>query len=884
MKRLVRNLALVLVLVLAISSLPTKQAQAAQPKLAKKSVTLFVKQDSTSKYAAQGYVGESYGSASKVSKYYKSYKLKIKNLPKKAKLSVTSSNKAVATYSKSSKRITAKKPGKANFTVKVNGKSIGKIAVTVKSNASKVEITNLPADKVVGMDGLNLTAVQKDSNGNKSTDSIGYKITSGTDVATVDNNGKLQIVKPGTFKVMVYTYQSSKFPGVIASSEYELTAATKLVSIKPVSDTVVNVLFDSDMKDTFKAADFSVYTLVGQARMTTQTKGIALDPKDGKKVVIEFWSKLEDDKNYYIDYNGKTYQIPGSSTNPQDVTSIVIETKEVTEGVLTDITYKLYNKDGVLIALDPKATLTFTSDDAANCSVNGNQIIVFEKGKSVVVNAQYSYYYTAANGEWTECKVTGSANIVSVPAAPTTIIKKDWTVNHGAPVDLSKSYTKVDFVAKNDNNYYLSYRLETSAKAPEKNVFTEAKADGLTFKTSDPAILMINTDASCNSILVPANEGTANIFVYMPGNETPVDTIPIKVSAERVATTLEVKPDKNNLNVAMGSSVNSLVDTIKLRVNVKDQYNQPIATTVSIKDVGGSLKDDSNVVGFITSIAVGADGTGIGEIYTSNFGTSYVSDGSAGNLVLQLQGGDSTTKTNAVNVTIVSAVKPLPADNKGVVYKLELSENAIDTTVAEGKGNRISDYKTEITYSKYVDGYKVDKSAAVILDTSNRKWATVGQYFEVLYNGTVISGPNVNNGEFVALTKGADGKEIVKAKAGTYTVNLYDVTSPIAGKYVGQLVDSATFTIKDAQPILTFTQMSNKFDGTWDSSEFEVKYNGVVVTNPGNLKFDDVTGGTNVYLKSISYKVATIDDDPSDNFFDGAYVPVSASVEKSLTK
>ncbi len=857
MKKFFKNLALVMALVLAIGSIPAQQAKAAEPTLAKTKKTIFVKQDDAIKYAALGYIGESYEKATRVSKYYKSFKVVINDLADDAKVSIKSSDRDVAFYSKNYNRIFARKAGKATFTVKVDGEKIGEIAVTVKANAKTVEVTNIPEDKKIGFDGIALEVAQKDAKGNESKDKVAYKITAGDDVAAVDDKGVVTVKKAGTFKVQVTTNQSKTFTGVTASAEYELTAAANVVSAAQANDKVVNVTFDADMKDKVSAADFSVYTLIGDAKMAVAVKSATVDSTDAKKVALELWGTIAADKTYYIDYNGQVKEISGAKTGSEDVASIVILTKEAIENVPTEIKYQLLNKDGVEIT-QAAGNVTFTTSDAAVSTILDKEILFFFKDKSVNVKAEYSYWYSDANNNWVECKKEATATIVSVATPAVTVTDTDWTIvaNGTAQTDFDKAYTPNDFIAAGDSGYFIDFRIKTSDK---KEV---AEDGGLVFKSSNNNVVMIGN--AYPSELIPVNQGSANILVYQNATaKDPIAFIPVTVKPARAVTVLEAKASKTNLNVAASDDNGKFVDELAIDVVLKDQYGQNIqgATNVTIEAIGGSLYKDTKVGGVDqnANTATGADAGKVSfTIDATDFGAADDANGGEGSLVIKVQ--DTAKKANAVNLTVVT--KAVTRADGTSAYQLELGKDELDTVIT-ADGHAKSAQTIEVVET--VNGYQVRAAVAVDKAPANLEAiVTDGEalnlYYELIYNGSVVT-TGVANGAFDAVT--LDSTVAKKAAAGTYIVRLYnaydaDSTAGVV-KAVSKMISQTTFTVKDSQPELTWTQLSNNvlsgtIDATIDSNtaEFAVKYNNVAVDS---VNFDVVDGNGYVFVKSVSYVV-----------------------------
>ena len=114
-----------IIVMTAMMSISVEPSHAAsKPKLAKKSATLFLG-----------------GTA----------KIKVKNAPKKAKITYKSSNKKIATVTKKGK-VTAKKAGKAKITVTVKkGKKKTKLTFTVKARKAKIAVLDEGASKSVSV-------------------------------------------------------------------------------------------------------------------------------------------------------------------------------------------------------------------------------------------------------------------------------------------------------------------------------------------------------------------------------------------------------------------------------------------------------------------------------------------------------------------------------------------------------------------------------------------------------------------------------------------------------------------------------------------------------------------------------------------------------------
>ncbi len=168
----------------------------------------------------------------------------------------TTSDKAVAIVSKSGK-ITAKKAGKANITVKTHNGKKAVLKVTVAKAPSSISLNKTSASLKVGKT-LSLKASLPEGT---ASSKLTWK-SSNTDVATVTEKGKVKAVGSGTAKISVTTYNGKKAicKVTVIKEEPVLSANPTSISISAGQSYPVSITYLNDNTIRWSVDDSSIAT------------------------------------------------------------------------------------------------------------------------------------------------------------------------------------------------------------------------------------------------------------------------------------------------------------------------------------------------------------------------------------------------------------------------------------------------------------------------------------------------------------------------------------------------------------------------------------------------------------------------------------------------
>jgi len=198
--KLIRIAALFTIAACILSIVPTTAFAASKMKMDKSSKTLYLNEDNSTDTPTK-------------------YDFSIKNKPSGYKNKYTfkwyAEDNSIVDVSKGG-IVTAKKVGQTTVKCDIKTKSNGKLyttvsaVVTVKANASSVEITNAPeGNKMQVGETFDFNRQMKNKFGGKATDKTMWVLDCSDGVATIDKNGVVEALKIGTFKLYAKTYQSS---------------------------------------------------------------------------------------------------------------------------------------------------------------------------------------------------------------------------------------------------------------------------------------------------------------------------------------------------------------------------------------------------------------------------------------------------------------------------------------------------------------------------------------------------------------------------------------------------------------------------------------------------------------------------------------------------
>ncbi len=302
--------------------------------------------------------------------------LKAEVLPANAtnkKVTWSSSNKSVATVSKSGK-ITAKKPGKTTITVKTkNGGYKATCTVTVKKFV-KVKSFKLNKTSLSINDGKSYTLKAVFSPSNASNRNVVWK-SSNTDIATVSSKGVVKAVKPGTVTITCKSKETGK----------TLKCKVKVKKVK-----VKKVLFGEKTYTVDHNRSLQLKALISPANATN--KRIKWKSSHPEFVKVNSKGKVTGLKL------GKVATITATSVDGKHIATcrVKVAKVEVTALKLNKTSASAYT--GGTVTLTPKFTpakpsnskVTWTSSDTKLATVGADGVVTAHKEGTVVVTCTSS--------------------------------------------------------------------------------------------------------------------------------------------------------------------------------------------------------------------------------------------------------------------------------------------------------------------------------------------------------------------------------------------------------------------------------------------------------------------------------------------------------------
>jgi hypothetical protein len=748
MKNFFKKLAFVMALAMVITSLAPAAGvfAASAPKLNAKSATLLLG-----------------------NKKRNNFDFNLNNKVKGSTYKWTTSNKKVATVAQNG---LVKAVGNGTATIKLaiklpTGKTTTlSAAVTVKTNATSVEITNLPegAIKVGVKHNFNrsyTTAVK----GGKTTDVTKFVITSENAAkATINANGFFTATEPGeyTIKAIMAQSNSKMAAGVYTaeSKEVKVVVEPSITGVKQVNTTKFNVTFDTDMSKVVTKENLKVSSLIGDTKVNQLVKEVKFDAT-GKVATVEMFVTLVGGTQYVVNYTELEGSFVAAKSEVSEVTEIKILTNQV---VYSDgpqaVEYALLNKDGVDIKTpDLENRVTMGIDNNVGYMGNDHKISLFAKGDVATVTATF-HTYTYNPTTYEEIVVKTTSTIVGVDAAAVgsevqaTVLKSTETPNW------DKAANTV--IATGDQGYKVFARIK---KTDNKNYVNSTDVDSkITFKSSNEEVLVVD-----GHMVFPQKEGTAVIVVLYDG--VAKGTLAVTVRGQREVVQLSL--DKYSL-----VATNAYPENPSVKVTIKDQLGDKINAAINISDVKtnkveGLLSETAtNVLTFASNGA--PEGT---YRYLIKVGTRTVSL-------------DVTVQTPAAGGTTHHR---LSADATKVDLRTA-KDDVLKTVNVSVKGYAKNNVATEeLGFGAGAATYTLKFNGTELKDGDK---ALNGIKLNSLLDGTIevvtaVSGVNA--------VSGVSGNTLVKLAKGNYTV-----TATVDSKIVG----TVSFQVEDTTPVVTTVQTS----------------------------------------------------------------------------
>ncbi len=709
------------------------------------------------------------------------------------KYSWESSNEDVAVVDEKNGVVTAAGVGTAKVTVSIvdkDGEEVGSktATVVVRDNIKTVTITGKPANDKASV------GVANDFNRSFVTVSGSTKVTSAitrwsvspATGATIDAKGVFTATAAGEYTVTAMSFQSvEKYNAYVKDpvanaayllddDTYKFTVAAAMTGAKQKDLDTVNVTFNAAMVDVDK--NIAVYQIVGETPVKQAVAKVEMDT-DKKVASVSLYVPFVTGATYKVEYTGMdSVSFKAATTEPEDVTSMTIETKEAVINTETDVDVKLFNAEGVEITtptLLTRVTMSAAGELGTYFNEAAQTVLIFTKGTTTAVKAVYhTYKYNTTDGAEVG-NVEAAGVITGVDAAATNLTGlAAWTiVDSGDQPDFDKP---VQVIAADDTNGQLHVKINTLTGTTKDDVNSYDEAGDFEFTTSDDSVLIIDPTTGN---LFPLKQGTAVVVVkYATGTATkvPVATVTVTVGAKAAATNFTLSASQFNLSNAAG-----LGDSKDVKLTLKDQFTRGFEFTnvkidrISAPIVGGVATTDNIVFlsdgttpALISDNTVAAD-----DEYT---------------LVFNGEGVDAGTyvyKITVENISRVVTVTVKAPNGVASYYVLELESTTVDMKV---------DTNTTFPVNVNIHVYGYASNGVRVSDETLDSVA--GDYY------VVVDAPNDPNGNFTDDTNNsgayavvdAVAGEIVKAPIGSYKVTAFRTLDDKA-------IGTAYFTTTDTQ-------------------------------------------------------------------------------------
>lgn len=815
MKNFFKKLAFVLALAMVVTAIaPAAQASAAaQPTLNATSKKIYIDGDYTGKYSD-------------------TFTLKVWN---KGDYRVTfaSSDTKIATVTKWYGVVTAKAVGTATITATVSNKTTGKVVKTlsskvyVKKNADSVKFGSLAkfdqplvvGDKVK----INVARVAGTVTAWKQADKTqisDYTLwtSSNPEVATVDKWGTVKAIAAGETTISAVAMQTEGTVATTAPVTVKVTVVAKgITEVTQKTTTKLEVAFGA-AQDTDKVTKSTLTITPADA---SKVKPLIKEVKwnDAKTVAtVTVYTSLEDKVAYTVavkDTDSKKDFVASVG----EVASITLtKPATVVENVESKIEYVLKDANGIELPADDNKVTFELIDGEQNGYLYTNKVTVFEKGKTVTIQATYHTNDYSNEGVETVIK-SNVLPVAAISLADTTLTSQKFTITKDGYPSNWDNVTQNLRVTLDSSGY----KIEAYAKDSASNEYKSSN-NKFKFESLDTSVLVVNESTG---ELYPITEGSVQVKVTAIDNEKYfIVTVTVTAKAKVAAFTF----DKYSATVSNKANVQ---DEFAFVATLKDQYGNDITGTLSIEYGYNSSKDASKINGFVT-----VNGNKV------EVDPSVVLNDDVGAYTMKVSCGDLSR--------IITVIVKKPGDP--TAKRLVLSTNNVDLAL-----NNSNDSEKAVTVNYYEvdkDGIKVQNITSnydVIVKSPNGKELVS----ETGTNKFVLVGKDSAN----VLTKkvkvvSGTSFELADTKAGTYSVILNDKqdSTKTAVKSAFSVTDNQVkpvvkqnATSVDAQTS-TLDTIKKAFSVTTSNKSEKVEITDAQVKFVGGTT---ITSGVTVIVKSI---------------------------------
>lgn len=608
MKNLLKKLAFVMAFALVLTSLaPAANASAAaEMKINLASKILYLGGSDVSKTKAE----YDFYIANKPSNYKSLYTFKW-----------TSSKPSVATVNNSglTKAVTT---GTTTITCTITSKKTGKVvakpttAVTVKTNAGAVSIKikgnpDQRIAKVGEVVDFDRTMTPKTGKGTATDKTKWIFVENSAKAVVKQSNGQVTATTPGTYTIIAYTYQSSSYPlGTDKYGNYvNYTAVSDPITITvtesgakptpsptptpaPSAPTIVQkslrsfaITFSTDMSKTLTADNLVIRNYYGISQLI---ESITFS-NNNKTALVTVYNNFDNNSTYTVTYDNTTLSFTTSAgaVSSIEITGVGESGNKVAYGEPAKINYVLRDANGIEVNGGPYAYVDFSLvNDTYTANVSGNEITMWEKGKTATIKAVYH------TGEFNSMvqETTFTSNPFTVvcveSVAPELVSIKDFTITNSpdpAGADWNNRTTSIS-LSDADGSMYLAVRAVNSAGKIE---YVRS------FLSQDSSKLIIDESTGA---LIPISTGSYRV-ICKDANDKAFGYVTVAVTAQRQVTRVELSQKAVTLSNSL-----SVKDTATVNVILKDQSGKEMpfdsnlvtVTQLSPKNEMGPLSEGSS--------------------------------------------------------------------------------------------------------------------------------------------------------------------------------------------------------------------------------------------------------------------------------------------------
>lgn len=793
------------------------------------------------------------------------YTYTVQNLKKgyKVKWSATGTGKKYIKFSKKSATV-AKTTSSTKVTFNSNSASIkGKKAVitanvyntknklvkTVKDTVSlKVQAASLSMDtsKINSdLDSLSLGAsydFDASLEPANTTSNVYWSVEdkSGQDYSSeITEDGVFTPSKAGLYTITA-TARNSKTGTDLAKESKTITVGTSLVSVNQIAANQFTATFNTNVKNTVKASDFSVRASAGTSTLIPKSIKFSAD---GKTATITTHTNFKDATVYTVTYGSFAKTINASVGAVKEVKLL---TTTVPANKAADLEYALYDENGMDVKSAVTGTVTFDGEIPNGYITSDNKLFMTKEGKE----ASITITYTTSDG--TKFTATQKITCVALTAEEASSYKFTITGDSSEP-DFKASDFKSNTNISLDESGYAHF-----CAFDENN--TVINYEKISYTSTNDEILIVNS----NGKMVPVKEGNVNVIVTASQGKSEITySFAVTILGKRTLNSISL----SSHSVAMSNSYESDY-TRYITVTGKDQYGN----NVDLSGASYTLQETSN-----KALPVTYDPT----TQQISIKTGITATPGTYNYKFTITSGQKTITTSFI--VVVTAVPSTGA----VGYVAEVTSPTFDMKVDQTTKTNPS---IKVRLAKYINGVFVEYT-----DFTSATIQRNGLYYlnDLTLNPskTEVALSAGKELEFTPLKlsfkKNAVG-ECVKAPVGTYTVTLkyYDNTGTAK-------TSTTSLVLKDTQTVPNIT--IKKLEAEQSVTNALALVNECLSVSNGVFESCTATGtsltgdsisvaaGEKIHINTVTVKSIVNTGTPSDGSMAKVYVYNTINVDRTLT-